>query len=297
MRDDLRLSNSAYLLKGTQKKTASYLKDLDGGDAIACYGFKYSSDYSGASLVVRRSSDNAVKEIGWKFYQLSGDDWFYGINDDEVFSFCGSSSGFIRTFYDSTGNNNHAYETTTTWQPRIVNSGVVARINGIPAPEWVNGQKNRLQTADFTTPLEQPNTIFSVAHFNGASGKQEYLFDGVGQDTRHALFHYDKIDSFSLHAGVSYYAEYDLTAGNKLFYTLFKGINSEYAKNGSDVLVGDTGNQSLAKLRIGYANDSVLSYINYNWNSTIGTIILYPVNKSSQRGLIENYLNKAYKVF
>jgi hypothetical protein len=64
---------------------------------------------------VRRSSDNAEQDIGF-----SGDD----LNTVALLAFVGGGSGYIVTWYDQSGNGNHAEQPTASKQARIVNAGV-----------------------------------------------------------------------------------------------------------------------------------------------------------------------------
>ena len=74
---------------------------------------------------MRRSSDNAETDIG---FTASGD-----LNTAALLAHVGSGSGFITTWYDQSGNNRHATQTTAGIQPRIVNAGVLDIANGKPA--------------------------------------------------------------------------------------------------------------------------------------------------------------------
>lgn len=64
---------------------------------------------------VRRSSDNAEQDIGF-----SGN----SLDTAALSSFVGSNSAFVTTFYDQTGNAQHAAQATASKQPRIVNAGI-----------------------------------------------------------------------------------------------------------------------------------------------------------------------------
>lgn len=66
------------------------------------------------SVRVRRSSDNAEQDIGF-----SGD----GLNVAALLAFVGAGSGYVRTWYDQTGNGEDAIQTVGSGQPRIVNAG------------------------------------------------------------------------------------------------------------------------------------------------------------------------------
>jgi hypothetical protein len=87
---------------------------------------KLSSSYAGSAILVRRSSDNTTQAIG---FLASG-----YLDTTSLKSFVGvGNSGFVNTWYDQSGNSNHAVQATFASQPRIVNAGVVDRVNGLPA--------------------------------------------------------------------------------------------------------------------------------------------------------------------
>lgn len=64
---------------------------------------------------IRRSSDNTEQDIGF-----SGN----SVDTAAISSFVGSNSAFVVTWYDQTGNAEHANQATAANQPRIVNAGV-----------------------------------------------------------------------------------------------------------------------------------------------------------------------------
>lgn len=84
-------------------------------DVWAAYGLrKLFGSYSGPCVRVRRASDDAESDIGF-----DGSD----LDVAALASFVGSSSGFVKTFYDQSGGANHFSQTTSGTQPRIVNAG------------------------------------------------------------------------------------------------------------------------------------------------------------------------------
>lgn len=85
---------------------------------------KIVNNYSGPLIRVRRSSDNAEQDIG---FTVGGD-----LDTASLTTFVGAGNGFVRTWYDQSGNARHATQTTTTAQPQIVTSGSVELTNGKP---------------------------------------------------------------------------------------------------------------------------------------------------------------------
>lgn len=86
---------------------------------------KVKSNYNGSAIRVRRSSDNTELDIG---FDSNGN-----LDTSALLSFVGSSKGYVSIWYDQSGNARNATQTTTTRQPRIVNSGGVIDVtNGRP---------------------------------------------------------------------------------------------------------------------------------------------------------------------
>ena len=66
-------------------------------------------------LRLRRSSDNAEKE----FDPIKG----RALDTRGILAWSGASSVFVTKIFDSTGNGNHAIQTTAAAQPRLINAG------------------------------------------------------------------------------------------------------------------------------------------------------------------------------
>jgi hypothetical protein len=99
------------------------------------------SNYTGALIEVRRSSDNALLDIGF--------DANNELDVTTLTGFIGANSGFVRTLYDQTGLGNHFQQTTLANQPRIVNAGVVDTVNGKPSM-FFDGTNDVLTVASST---------------------------------------------------------------------------------------------------------------------------------------------------
>lgn len=100
------------------------------GDALDALGFspagawsvarRLRSRYSGPLLRVRRSSDNAEQDIGYR-----GDG---ALDSAALLAFCGAGSGFAAKVYDQGGGAYDMVQATAGSQPRIVNSGALDTI-------------------------------------------------------------------------------------------------------------------------------------------------------------------------
>jgi hypothetical protein len=119
---------------------------------------KLYSAYSGSCLKVRRSSDSTEADIG-----------FVGANLDtaSLLTFVGANDGFVRTWYDQSGNGRHFNQATATNQPKIVNAGaLITTIGGQPSIDF-DGVDNFMITTDpastfLTVSAGTVLTIFNV---------------------------------------------------------------------------------------------------------------------------------------
>ncbi len=87
---------------------------------------KIKSDYAGACLRVRRSSDNTEQDIGFSGNEL---------DTAALLSFVGANDGFVTVWYNQKIASDRANIPTAIYQPRIVSGGVVDTMgsNGKPA--------------------------------------------------------------------------------------------------------------------------------------------------------------------
>lgn len=86
---------------------------LDGiSNVAAAYSLRrLSGSYSGAAVRVRRSSDSTEQDIG---FTVDGD-----FDSSAFSSFVGGGTGYVRTWYDQSGNGRDATQTSTSLQPFV----------------------------------------------------------------------------------------------------------------------------------------------------------------------------------
>jgi len=127
--------------------------------------------YLGNCIKVRRSSDNLETDIGF-------------VNDRvdlvKLHSFIGASSGFVTTWYDQTSNGRNATQTTTSNQPRIINSGVLDSINNFPAIQFDSHLLNITWTGFSSLNLIASLNIFAPALASAADTATHNLWGWAG---------------------------------------------------------------------------------------------------------------------
>jgi hypothetical protein len=129
-----------------------YLLDIYPNAAAAFSLRLLRSGYTGNCIRVRRSSDNTEQDIGF-----SG-----GLLDiNTLLSFVGVENAFVTTWYDQSGNNRNATQTTAGNQPRIVNGGVLEVQNTKPSL-FFDGTNDRFTISNFQSSSYTNFAIFSV---------------------------------------------------------------------------------------------------------------------------------------
>jgi len=126
--------------------------------AAAAYSLRSLSwAYGGPVVRVRRSSDNTEQDFTAA-----------QITDGTLAAFCGAGDGFVRTWYDQSGNGCHAQQLTSASQPQIVSSGVLLAKNG-KAAMALDGAGDTL-TASIPSLLTYSNfSVFAVNNPANAS--------------------------------------------------------------------------------------------------------------------------------
>lgn len=130
---------------------------------------KTQNAYAGSAIRVRRSSDDTEQDIGF-----SGEN----LDTAAMLAFCGAGSGFVKTWYDQSGNGRDATQTTNANQPRIVLSGVVDQISSKPTLVF-DGINDRLIIADGSILRNVSGmTISAFAQFKSirTSPEVNYIF-------------------------------------------------------------------------------------------------------------------------
>jgi len=156
-----------HMLLQNRPKAGGFVGAYDAIPSIvAAYGMRrLRSAYSGAILRLRRSSDSAEQDIG---YTGSGD-----LDTAAVATFIGAGSGFVRTWYDQSGNAYDAAQATTTNQPLYVASGQ----NGMPVGRW-DGVTDLLDTTVYLLSSLPSGTVLASAIPRLLSATMTVIGDG-----------------------------------------------------------------------------------------------------------------------
>ena len=261
------------------RKTPGLLDLVPG--AAAAYSLRSLSDsYAGPVVTVRRSSDDAEEDFTAA-----------EVADGTLAAFCGAGDGFVKQWWDQSGNARHAIQTTTTYQPKIVSSGVVITEEGKPAIEF-DGTNDWLASSylpAFGAASSARFGLFAVATTSDLTANRRL----VSSQAAGFIFHVRVTSSSQWQAaltdsnGVADSAYYAATTQQALVATQYDGVaNNLYldAVARASTTANYTGsfNAGAPFLIGGYGTAGV-----DQWQGTMQEVILYPSDFSSQRELIE----------
>jgi hypothetical protein len=142
--------------------------------AAAAYSLRsLSLAYGGSVVRVRRSSDNT--EADFTATQVS---------DGSLAAFVGAgNNGFVRTWYDQSGNGRNAEQTTTANQPQIVSSGSLILDGSKPILSF-DGTNDTLIFTGSAAPSTSQLTAIAVAQTNNTTASKFVLTAGINTNNQ-----------------------------------------------------------------------------------------------------------------
>jgi hypothetical protein len=285
----------SWVITGSQKEPPSpYLIDTFAG-AAAAYSLRQLRTGNTNVVRVRRSSDNT--ESDFTAAQVS---------DGSLATFCGAGNGFVRTWYDQSGNGRNAGNPVTGEQPQIVSSGSLVTEGGKPAVQF-DGSNDSLDAdtlASVFTGTNKPMHALTVLKSSIANAvnitawaiaASENLQNGlrlIGQSSGTNNLRFDeRNDALTLTS---------LTGGTitarSLAYAQSTTSSSILRMNGAQVATGSalSGATPLARFSIGCLSRSTKILF---WNGTLQEIVFYPVNMTASQANLESNINAHYAIY
>lgn len=159
--------------EGSAQNTLDNLGLTSATPAAGAYSLrKLSSSYAGSAIQVRRSIDNTTQDIG---FDGNGD-----MDTDALLTFVGANNGFVTIWYDQNGNGNNAIQSTLLNQPKIINTGVIERLNGLPTILFSGSQFLVVTSTAFNNDLTGC-LVYKALNSNKSSGGANtwYRMNGI----------------------------------------------------------------------------------------------------------------------
>jgi len=261
--------------------------------AAAAYSLRLlRTAYTGSAIRVRRSSDNAEQNIGFVNNEL---------DTSSLLSFVGTGgtdNGFVKTWYDQSGNGYDATQTTLANQPQIVSSGSVITDNGKPSVQFDGSDDNMKTSSNFISNTDL--SLFLLHKFNNTSTKPQ---DILSQDATVGSegWKYGMSGGSDNQFAIYYSAPYVPTDGAT---TTVQQLHSFISTSSTTTLKINSANQSLSVSSGGQIgnNTTVLTIGQRDsgtafYNGNIQEIIIYTSDKSSNENGINTNINDFYSIY
>lgn len=242
--------------------------------------FQLNPEYN-RCMRIRRSSDNAEIDITFSA----------GLLDvSQIETFCSSTNGYVKAWYDQSGYGYHAFQGNTSLQPLIVSAGSVITSNSLPAMSLsLSGQW--LETPPIYAG--QPLTVFSVTQLNPLySGGTTYVFLNGSSASGKIASSYHSSGKFAAYNGTALFSIKNFNANQTLLTQLFNGASSAIRVNGSSDVSGNTGSLGLkGTFSIGDRNGSNPFY------GYVSEVVLYLSNQSAYYSGMETNINDRFSIY
>jgi hypothetical protein len=271
----------SWLITGREAGTLGLLDQY--GGAAAAYSLRSLSLYRTDPVVrVRRSSDDT--EADFTAAQVT---------DGSLAAWVGAGNdGFVRTWYDQSGNGRDATQASTASQPQIVSNGSILETNSLPSVNF-DGIDDRLINNSLL--IAQPNTIF-VAIKENQPNPSKTIIDSY--NSTQSIIYYTG-SYLAMGAGTVIGSITATTNTNfRLITATFNGIQSFIRVNASQVLSGNAGSNSYSGLSIGNIRGNPTPIAeNYQVNVRFSEIVIYASDLSTNRAAIEANINAHYGIY
>lgn len=188
-------------------------------------------------------------------------------------------SNLVSNWADQSGNGNDVAQATGTKQPLWVDN----QHNAKPTIRF-DGIDNFMQKATYASgDLAQTNFIFIVSTFPSSSGR--YIYDSASHDKRHAFLR--NATGYQIYSGSGIATGTGITTALQQFTAKYNGGSSYLRKNGSEIVSGNIGTDSMAGITLGASHEAG----NFG-NIDICEILVYNASVSdTDRDTIESYLD------
>jgi hypothetical protein len=254
--------------------------------AAAAYSLRnLSSTYAGPVVTVRRSTDDAEADFTAS-----------EVSDGTLAGWAGAD-GFVKTWWDQSGNARHATQATTTAQPQIVDGGVLVTEGGKAAVR-LDGVDDFLSIGTLGVSGNNPRSVFGVLSPDSYPAIAGDPFLGVREGASSAGQLFDLcIESGQLAIRINGNAIYADTSNNlqqRLWSVLFSSGLSDTIKVYKDggTLAYTSGSVQTVDtvdglFAIGAGNPN---HSDPFFHGTISELIIYPTDQTALRTRIEGSL-------
>lgn len=256
---------------------------------------KLLSTYTGPAIEVRRDSDNAVQDIG---FDSNGD-----LDTNSLENFVNTASGYVRTWYDQSGNVNNVTQTTTANQPQIVNTGSVILKNSNPAIQFNGDTTSLLSLNTGETFVNGPAFSATVSTSDDLSIiNDQPIFAWSGDSSNVIVVEYDGTNlakAAKYDGGYLFNPTHAAVSSIQYLHILDYDGSSNFNFYQNNIL--STGNTnpstSLTSQRLTLGSGTSGAGSPWLLSGSIQEVVLYSIDNGDNRTGIQDNINSYYNIY
>jgi hypothetical protein len=276
----------SWVITGREAGSLGLLDQYAG--AAAAYSLRsLTLYYTGPVVRVRRSSDNTEQDFTAA-----------QVTDGTLTTFCGAGDGFVRTWYDQSGNGGHLNQVTTANQPTIVSSGSIITVNTKPGIQ-TDGSNDFLRCSLAVSTL---GISIGLVYKNNGSGGNQRIFDlGNTTGSSASLYASDNFEFPPTGKSFGYrFPENQTVLGPApgqaqtlaSYIRSSTTLQSAWFNNQAFTNTSSTTSFTSQQLTVGASNAS-LTFL----QGVFQELFIYPSNQSTNRVAIEANINAHYAIY
>lgn len=256
------------------------LLDTYSGAAVAYSLRLLRAEYSGSAIRVRRSDDNAEQNIGFRNNVL---------DTSALTTFCGSSDGFVVTWFDQSGNANNLTQSTASSQAKIVGEGSVILEDEKPTLEF-DGSNDFMLSDSISS--NQPISYFHLRRYRTTDQVKNALT--FSNDAGFAWGDYFDGGVLRAYFGSTGAISAGYNTNRNLWSVIANGSNSTISLNGSST-EASLGNNNIDQISLG-RRGAPIQGVNAAINCQELVLYLSDVGTTNFEG-IETNINDHYSIY
>jgi hypothetical protein len=239
---------------------------------------KLRTAYTGAAIRVRRSSDNTETDIGFVANML---------DVTTLTTFCGVGDGFIRTWYDQSGNSRNGDAGTSTSAPKIIIGGVLQLQLGKPTVKFITSTICGIRTA---YNLTNPFTMIGVLAQDSGANLSTRIFSADNTDNFLTIA---RVNVTSVYTGTNIVNFPSRVMGQSYLVSFSRQTSTSFIyQNGSIVANSSSSSSNFGS----FAMNSTIG-AREGVDSRISEVILYANNQNSNISGINSNINSFYSIY
>ena len=240
---------------------------------------KLRQEYTGNAIRVRRSIDNQKKDIG---FDLDGN-----LDTAMLQLFAGGNTAFVEIWYDQGLQSNDIVQTSTTLQPRIVNSDGTLVYEGTQVAMRFDAVNDNVMSGNNIS--SQDITMVTVAN---ATGAMLSMIDSYNDG--HELFYASSQARMATNDTDLVIESPNLMKTQRLVFATYDGATQKMSVDGTESTQALVTTLNYSQpITIGQRSQAAANFL----NGKVQEVIVYASDQSANRTGIESNINTHYSIY